>query len=193
MRSGLGKSAILLLITLTSATGAKSGDNIDFAVKTNVLYDATATINLGVEMKVAPKWSIDVSGNFISWKPGGHSYKHWLAQPEARYWFCEAMGGHFVGLHLLGGQYNIYNLRLPLGLSVKDKRYQGWGIGGGLSYGYSWLLHKHWNVEAEIGVGYVWTRYDVFECENCGRKIESDKTHNYVGPTKAAINLVYVF
>lgn len=182
-----------LLFSLCLPTGGLKAENSDFALKTNLLYDATSTVNFGVEKKVAPKWSVDISGNFISWRPGGHSYKHWLAQPEARYWFCEAMGGHFLGFHLLGGQYNISNLSLPLGLSVHDKRYQGWGIGGGVAYGYSWLLSKHWNLEAEIGVGYLWTRYDTFECQTCGRKIESGKTRNYVGPTKAAINLVYLF
>lgn len=163
----------------------------DIALKTNIIYAATATANIGFEAQVAPRWSIDVSGNFISWKPGGHSYKHWLAQPGARYWFCEATGGHFVGAHLIGGQYNVYNL--PFGIDLDGKRYQGWGIGAGISYGYSWMLSKHWNIEAEIGVGYIWSRYDTFLCDSCGRKIESDKTYNYVGPTRAAINLVYVF
>lgn len=34
------------------------------AVKTNMLYDVTTTLNLGVEFSVAPKWTIDVSGNY---------------------------------------------------------------------------------------------------------------------------------
>lgn len=187
------KHICVALACLALCTWAATASDSNFAIKTNLLYDATATANVGVELRVAPKWSVDFSGNFISWTPGGHSYKHWLAQPEARYWFCDAMGGHFVGAHLLGGQYNIHNLSLPLGLSVKDYRYQGWGIGAGISYGYTWLLNKHWSAEAEIGLGYVWTRYDKFECENCGRKIDEGRTHNYVGPTKAAINLVYVF
>ncbi|WP_156148710.1 DUF3575 domain-containing protein, partial [Bacteroides intestinalis] len=34
---------------------------------------------------------------------------------------------------------------------------------------------------------------DRFQCLGCGKRIETDKPHHYVGPTKAAINLVYVF
>lgn len=34
----------------------------DVALKTNVLYDATATVNAGVEFSVAPKWTMDISG-----------------------------------------------------------------------------------------------------------------------------------
>jgi len=44
-----------------------------------------------------------------------------------------------------------------------------------------------------LGLGYVFSKYDQYECEKCGEKVESDKSHHYVGPTKAAINLVYVF
>ena len=33
------------------------------AVKTNLLYDATSTINLGVEFALTPKWTLDVAGN----------------------------------------------------------------------------------------------------------------------------------
>lgn len=173
----------------------------DLAVKTNLLYDATLTANLGVEMQVASKWSIDLSGNYNPWTlSGGKKWKHWMIQPEARYWFCQPLGGHFVGFHLLGGEYNmghwghegnkiLNNDTRPL----KDHRYQGWYAGAGIAYGYSWLLGRHWNLEAEIGFGWAYTRYDTFECVGCGRKIDSNKVHNYVGPTKVALNLVYVF
>ncbi|MDE5916022.1 MAG: DUF3575 domain-containing protein, partial [Duncaniella sp.] len=59
----------------------------DIAVKTNLLYDASLTINVGAEMQVAPKWSVDLSGNYNPWTlSGGKKWKHWLIQPEARYW-----------------------------------------------------------------------------------------------------------
>ena len=34
------------------------------AVKSNLLYDLSTTLNLGVEVKLSPKWSIDISGNY---------------------------------------------------------------------------------------------------------------------------------
>ena len=48
-------------------------------------------------------------------------------------------------------------------------------------------------MEAEIGIGYAFSRHDKFECEKCGEKVETNTSHHYVGPTKAALNLVYVF
>ena len=62
---------------------------------------------------------------------------------------------------------------------------------------YKWEAIKHfqdhWNIEAEFGFGYIYTHYDVYPCARCGTKIAKDRSHNYVGPTKAAINLVYTF
>lgn len=167
-------------------------------IKTNMLYDAAANVNLGVEIKLAPRWSLDVSGDFNNWTIKGHKWKHWFTQPEARYWFCDAFAKHFIGFHALGGQYNIGNIKnninfLGTNLSkLSEHRYQGWGAGGGISYGYALPLSHHWNLEFEIGIGYVYLKYDIFECVKCGKKIGSNH-HNYIGPTKAAINLEYIF
>ncbi|MBD5345860.1 MAG: DUF3575 domain-containing protein [Bacteroides sp.] len=186
--------AIFAAAACAPAAGAQ-----EVALKTNLFYDATATANLGAEVAVAPRWSIDLSGNLNAWNMGGDKkWKHWMVQPEARYWFCEAIGGHFVAAHLLGGQYNFGGLDMDfkfLGTDfrrLKDNRYQGWYGGIGIAYGYSWMLSHHWNFEAEIGVGYVRASYDEYPCATCGTKTDSGK-HNYVGPTKAALNLVYVF
>lgn len=170
------------------------------ALKTNLLYDATTTFNLGVELSLSPKWTLDLSGNYNPWTfSHNKKWKHWLVQPEARYWFCNKMMGSFFGIHALGGQYNIGNIDADFMLlgtdfaKLKDHRFEGWMVGGGIAYGYAWTLSKHWNLEAELGLGYVFSKYDQYECEKCGEKVESDKSHHYVGPTKAAINLVYVF
>ena len=33
-------------------------------MKSNILYDASGTINLGAEVGLAPRWTLDVSGNY---------------------------------------------------------------------------------------------------------------------------------
>ena len=196
MINSLKHSVLACAIILISAISASAQD---WAVKTNLLYDATLTVNAGVEHRFAPRWSVDVSGNFNAWTVNEHKWKHWMVQPEARYWFCEAIQGHFVGTHLLGGQYNVGNIDLPFKMlgtnfrNLRDHRYQGWYGGLGVAYGYSWIINRHWNFEAEIGFGWVYTRYDIYPCTHCGTKIAEKHPHNYVGPTKAALNLVYVF
>ncbi len=191
---------IFLLIAMLSPIASFSAFSQNAAVKTNLLYDATQTINLGVEAALAPQWTLDVSGDFNGWTLShGRRWKHWLAQPEARYWFCQRFAGHFLGIHAHGGQYNvsgfdgIYNMLGSNLTKIADARYQGWFLGAGVAYGYAWMLGRHWNLEAEIGVGYAYTRFDAYPCAACGTKIVSDKSHHYVGPTKAAVNLVYVF
>ncbi len=187
---------ILFLMVLSA--GNVSAQEV--ALKTNAVYLATVTPNLGLEVALAPKWTLDLSGNYNPWTFSDNmKWKHWLVQPEVRYWLCEKMGGHFFGLHMLGGQYNVGNVNLNFKMlgtdfsKLKDYRYEGWFIGAGVAYGYAWMLGKHWNLEAELGVGHVYTRYDRFQCVNCGSKVDKDKDHHYLGPTKAAVNLVYVF
>ena len=81
------------------------------AIKSNLLYDVTATVNAGIEVGLAPKWTFDLSANYNGWTfSHERKWKHWLLQPEGRYWFCDRFAGHFVGVHALGGQYNIGNL-----------------------------------------------------------------------------------
>lgn len=188
-----------IIIILTVVACLTSAEAQRVALKTNLLYDATATLNGGVEMRLAPQWTAELGANLNAWDVNGHKWKHWAVQPELRYWFCQAWSGHFVGAHLIAGQYNFGNLDMPFKLfgtdfrNLRDNRYQGWMGGLGIAYGYSWILSKHWNLEAEIGIGWVYTRYDRYECADCGQKMESGHPHNYVGPTKAAINLVYSF
>lgn len=185
--------AIMLSAGLTTASGQ------DFALKTNIIYDATATINLGAEIGLAPKWSLDLSGNYNAWSKNDYTkWKHWMAQPEVRYWCCDRFSRHFVGVHLIGGAFNLGGIDNNLSFLgtdfslLKDHRYQGYAYGAGAAYGFAFMLSKHLNLELEAGFGYICLDYDMFECEGCGRQTLSG-IHHYIGPTKAAVNLVFLF
>lgn len=170
------------------------------AIKTNILPDIAASPNLGIEVGLKPHWSLDLTGELCLWNVNDHRWRHWLAQPEARYWLCDRFAGHFFGLHAIGGQYNFGNIHNNIKFLGSDfsgltnYRYQGWVAGAGIAYGYDFVLNKHWNIEAEIGIGWMYTRFDQYKCENCGAKVNDHKLHhNYFGPTKLAINLEYIF
>ncbi|MDE6005995.1 MAG: DUF3575 domain-containing protein [Muribaculaceae bacterium] len=188
---------LLILVMVLIGSGHAGAQKV--ALKSNLLSDAFLNPNIGVEAPLAKKWSLDMSGQINLWTVDGHKWRHWLVQPELRYWFCNRFNGHFIGVHALGGEYNMGNLDWDFSFlgtdfrNLKDRRYEGWGIGAGIAYGYSWILDKHWNLEAELGLGWIYTRFDAYPCANCGTKLESDKSHNYYGPTKAAINIVYLF
>lgn len=53
--------AILLSFLLGGSAFVKAQD---IALKSNILYDASGTINLGAEVGLAPRWTLDVSGNY---------------------------------------------------------------------------------------------------------------------------------
>ncbi len=172
----------------------------EIAVKTNILYDATASINAGVEVGLAPSWTVDVSGNFNAWTfSEGRRWKHWLAQPELRYWFCDRFAGHFLAAHGHVGMYSLARTKIIvpfLGESESDAaqhRYEGWFAGAGVGYGYDWILGEHWNLEAELGLGYIYTVYDTYRCVGCGKRVSEDTPRHYWGPTKAALSLIYLF
>lgn len=174
----------------------------DIAAKTNLLYWATTTPNLSVEFGLGKRTTLDIMGAYNPWtldKDTNKKFKHLMVIPEVRYWLCERFNGHFLGAHLVGGIYNIGNLDADFKLfgtdfgSLKNYRYEGWMIGAGIGYGYQWLLSRHWSLEAEIGIGYIYTRADKYECAHCGDKVEDDEPHHYLGPTKAAISLIYAF
>lgn len=160
-----------------------------FALKTNALYWATTTLNLGFEVGLAPKLTLDVSGNYNPWKfSDNRQLKHWLVQPELRYWLCERFNGSFFGLHGHYGEVNVSNLDI---FDMGHYRYDGKVYGAGISYGYQWILGRSWSMEAVIGVGYARLDYDKYECGKCGEKL-GHNTKNYFGPTKAAISFIYL-
>lgn len=177
------------------------------AVKTNILYDATTTPNIGVETGLGNKNTIQIFYGFNPWTfhsdtHGDRKAKHWLLMPEYRWWTCSRFNGQFFGLHLMGGQFNAGNVDIPLpGLffsgdnlskGARDYRYQGGYVGGGFTYGWQWIVSRHFNVEAEIGVGYNHVWYSKYPCYECGARIEKSGT-NYAGITKLGLSLLYIF
>ena len=205
-----------IVIALTTMVGF--GANAQISIKTNALEWATTTPNIGIEAGISRHSTIQVSGALNPWNfAHDHHFRFWSAQPEYRYWFCETFNGHFVGVHLLGGQYNAKKVNFPLRSLTWGKPYEkndlfpekdhtegfpdiqgensgrhveGWYIGAGVTYGYQWMLSKHWNLEASIGVGYTYSPLTYYG--RCSQII--DKRHvNYVGPTNAQISFLYFF
>ena len=186
------KVAILILFMLGCAISEGHAQKV--ALKSNLLYDATTTMNLGLEIGLARKWTLDIPVNYNPWKlSDGKRLRHWGIQPEVRYWFCESFRRMFVGMH---GHYADFNVGgFPdwgfISKNMQDNRYQGYLYGGGISIGHSWILKKRWSLEASLGIGYAHIVYDKYPCAECGTKLKSGR-RNYFGPTKASISLIYI-
>lgn len=187
------KKIVLLLLFVAGSLSALQAQNV--ALKTNLLYWATATPNLGLEASVGRKHTIQLFYGLNPWKSSsGKSLRHWVLQPEYRYWFCESFNGWFLGVHAMGGEFNAGHFDFPGKIfeELKDHRYEGWFAGGGVTAGYQWVISRHWNFEASLGIGYDYIKYDKFKCGDCGEKLKSKHKH-YFGPTKAALSFIYIF
>ena len=185
-----------ILLTLLLLSAASLGAQNKAAIKTNILSDATLSPNLALEFGLAPKVTLDLSAAVNLWKSYGHTYNHIIAQPELRFWTCEKFHGFFFGIHAIGGKVSLGDLYNYKWISPKAPNFREISIkdaltlGGGISVGYDVILSRHWNLEFEAGAGYAYIAGKQYK----GDKLVSDKTvMDYVGPTKLAINLVYLF
>ena len=110
---------LLLLLTVTTTQAQRH-----VAIKTNLLHAATATPNFGIEFAVHPRLTVDLWGayNLVDFK-GNTSLRHYLFQPELRYWFCRTFEGHFAGVHALVGRFDIGGVSFIK--SLKNYHYRG--------------------------------------------------------------------
>lgn len=195
----LKSAAITMLLLIVTSLAASS----QVAVKTNVLYDATTTPNLGVEFAINRKNTLNVTYGYNPWTfNDGRKLKHWVLQPEFRWWLCTAFNGSFIGVHAMTGQFNAAKVNIPipgaffagdnLQKMARDYRVEGVFGGVGATYGYQWILSRHVNIEAEAGVGYNHVVYRQYPCATCGKRIKSAST-NYVGLTKLGLSILYLF
>ena len=159
------------------------------AVKTNALYWATATPNIGVEYSVASRWTLQLEGGYNPWtfnKDKNIKAKHFLISPEARSWFCESYLGHFIGVNASFTQFNVGGIPF-----FRDARREGWAVGAGLTYGCSWPISRCWNIEANIGLGLWYTRHGTYEVRKCGLFNDTISKVAF-GPTSLGLSFVYI-
>ena len=153
------KQFSLLLLLLLSFTVSISGQQV--ALKTNVLFMATASPNAGVEIGIGKKFSVDIWGAYNPWKFNNKMHLNfYLAQPEVLYWFCRKFEGHFIGLH---GHYGHFDIG---------------------------QIGRHWGLEATIGGGYARMEYTRYKCAECAEPT-GYYTRSYIGPTRAGLSIIY--
>ena len=171
--------------SLSNASAQKVG------IKTNALYLATDTPNLGLEFAVAPRWTIDLEGGYNPWTldvEKNMKIKHWMVSPEIRYWFCNNYQGYFMGLNAVYTQFNIG--AIPLN-GLEEARIEGWAAGSGLTFGYAYPIARLWNIEFTCGLGVWYTEYDQFESRKCGLFQQSIQKFA-VAPTALGISFIYM-
>jgi hypothetical protein len=170
--------ALLLVLTVQQAAEAQSSSDEStqlprIALRTNLLYDATLSPNLGIDVRVDSAWTVGLLTGINAWdidKTENKKWRHALFSLRARKYRDSLFHkGYFEG-DLIYSHFNVGNTKIPFGIykGVQDRRLQGDLVALGGKYGYSWILARHWRIEAEAGVavGYAW--FKEYDCDHCG-------------------------
>ncbi len=186
------------------SSGGSSGGYYDsFAVKTNLLYDATLTPNLSLEFGVGPQATVEIGGAYHPWEkkftdgtldPEAKRLVHWLGKAEFHYWFSERFDRHFVGLQAFYTDYDLGRIDVPM-IFEKEFYYDGTAFGGSLLYGYNWRWSPRWSMEFTLGVGVMQMKYMKMDCLACAGTAEEPApsfNKTYFGPTTAGIKLAFM-
>lgn len=188
-------ATFLLCLTATKALGQQT------ALRSNLLYDATLTPNLGVELRTDTAWSVGVNAGLNAWdidKAKNKKWRHLLVSPFVRRY----LGHHndtvrqrrlqYLEANAIYSHYNVGNVRFPFGLwkGVRDRRLQGDLLALGAKYGYGWIMSRDWRIEAEAGVavGYAW--FKEYDCPHCGTYYGKDD-RIFLLP-QLGVNIVYI-
>lgn len=170
------------------------------AVKTNMLYDAIAVPNIGVEFYAGRRWSVGANWMYAWWKT---DRKHWYwrtygGELNLRKWFGKRaqekpLQGHHLGIY---GQLLTYDFETggrgyiggKPGGSLWDKA--NWGAG--IEYGYSLPVGRRLNLDFSVGAGYLGGEYwEYVSHEEC-YVWQATKRLRWFGPTKAEVSLVWL-
>lgn len=156
------------------------------ALKTNLLYDAALLPNIELEWRINKSWSLSLEGGVAWWGKYSkdRSYRLAIISPEVRRWIRPRAPWHgfYVGAFAGGG---FYDFEKP------DKGYRGEGVMAGLSVGYMWPVSRCLSFEAEVGAGYLYTRYKEYQPIDGHHVYQRTKDLNFFGPLKVKFALVW--
>ena len=183
---------LMLLLSLSVPVRALSQQ---MAVGSNLLYWLATTPNVRGEWMLGGRYTLSSTLGMSHWNyrprvKGRETIIYdWLIYPELKCWTDDPFRADYFGIHAFFGQYDVSDLRWPRFLY--GKRYNGYGMGFGISYGYLWSLGRHWALEASLGIGFVYTRYRRYELADGDGEREKRSCYG-VMPTKVGLSFVYI-
>lgn len=175
-------------------TNAPAKQSTVWALKTNLLSDMVVMPSIGLEVSVAHKLSIGISGTY-GWmddQPWHENIRLATADMELRYWFGSNSSALLKGLH--AGIYGaVYRYDFLFGGKGNQAKIN-WGTG--VSGGYTVPLGKCLSIDFGLYIGYIggkYKKYEVSDDQYHHYVWTEEKTGNYFGPTKAEISLIWLF
>ena len=178
---------ILFILTLLTCLTIQRVDAQEISLRTSATMWLTATPNIEVSFPLSKQWTVHLPVLYNPWIVGdGSRLQQLTTMPGIRWWKQQANVHYFASLYAVASRYHIG------GWFGHDYRYDGTAYGPGIGAGYSYVLNRHWNIEAELGFGYLYTDYD-----KCGWRKNSHLYAHESGwkflPTKFDVSFVYFF
>lgn len=169
-------------------------------IHTNMLYDALAVPNLGVEFYLGKSWSI--SGNWMhAWWNNDRRHHYWRiygGEINVRRWLGKAaalkpLTGHHLGIYLQALTYDFeWGGKAYMGGKPGGTIFDLSHVGGGVEYGYSLPAGRRFNIDFSVGIGYIGGRVYEFEPDSDRYLWTATKNKHWIGPTKIGVSLVWL-
>ncbi|MDE6498544.1 MAG: DUF3575 domain-containing protein [Muribaculaceae bacterium] len=163
----------------------------NFALKTNLLFDAALMPNLELQWQFNRHWSVAVEGDVAWWsRPSANKYYRLaVISPEVRYHIAPRgiLHGMYAGVFGGGGWYQLANGKND------GKGNHGEGYMAGLSFGYMWPISRCLSLEAGVGAGFMHARNREYLPVGDHKLYLRTKSINYFGPLKLKLSLAWRF
>ncbi len=193
-------TAIAENATKLHADSVEAEEPFYMSLKTNLLYDALAVPNIGVEFYLGKNWSLAANWMYGWWNNKGksHYWRTYGGDVAVRYWIGKKaqekpLTGHHIGAY---GQIFTYDILWG------SKGYMGGEPGKtlwyspnyafGLEYGYSLPIARRLNMDFTLGMGYWGGKYYKYKFLDTHYVWRATSKRHWFGPTKAEISLVWL-
>ena len=178
------KAFFVGLLLTASACVCQEASAQRVALKTNTIDWVAMSPNLAFEARLSRRMSVQLSlaGNPFPFHPFDIKLSNFRVEPELRYWFNRPMARHFMALLLTAATYS---------LGFKDRHINGDAVAAGFSYGYALVLSRHWNMEAEVGVGVAHVKAFDYRGEECPKEKNLSKIMPV--PVRLGLSFAYIF
>ncbi len=168
---------ILILFSFSAVTAQR------VMLKTNALYWATLSPNLGAEFRLSRRFTVNVEAATNPFTVSDYKLYATAFMPEVRFWPAgRPQARHFIGAMALGAIYDLH---------YDGTSHDGNAVGAGLTYGYCFVLGKRWSLETTLGAGLL--RFREKKTPD-GQPVSEVPNHSKTifAPLKAGITLTYI-
>lgn len=162
------------------------------ALSSNMLYDGLLVPNIGVELYLGKRWSLQGDWHYAWWwSDRVHNYwRVYGGGVELRKWF----GSRAKDKPLQGHHLGVYGLIATYDFELGGRGYLGdkWSWSAGIGYGYSLPIAKRINLDFGVNVGYFTGEYKEYLPLDGHYVWQSTKNRHYFGVTKVYVSFVWL-